>query len=39
MRIGKITSSEKYRIAEQFQNFSIVGILIVSRIEKIMKIC
>ena len=34
MRIGKIVSSAEYRMDEQFQNFIIFRISIVSRIEK-----
>ena len=39
MRIDKIASGAEYRMDEQFQNLSIFEILIVFRIEKILKIC
>ena len=38
MRKGKIASGAEYRVDEQFRNFSIFEILIVFRIEKILKI-
>ena len=39
MRIGKIASSAEYQMDEQFQNLIIFEILMVSQIEKILKIC
>ena len=39
MRIDKIVSGLEYQMDEQFQNLLIFGILIVFRIEKVLKIC
>ena len=39
MEIGKLASGAKYPIDELFQTVLIFGILIVSQIHKIVKIC
>ena len=38
MRIGEIASGAEYRMDEQFQNLRFFGFLIISQIEKILKI-